>query len=237
MDRRDSIKSMVLASLAGGLALQGCKPDIEAPVTAATEPAEGVKWRTQEENKDIEQVKEGEFLNQHERETLGVLCDLILPKSDTFASATEADVVEFIEFTSLDIPEMQNPLRGGLMWLDHESNSRFNTEFKTTSNTEQKEILDDIAYYDPTKPQSERSFETNWFSLVRNLTMTGFYTSEIGIKEIGYKGNQPNVWDGVPQDVLDQHGVAYEEEWLAKCLDPTKAGDLAEWDENGNLLT
>ena len=237
MDRRDSIKSIVLASLAGGLALQGCKPEAETPAPVATEPAEGVKWRTAAENAELEEVKEGEFLNEHERESLSVLCDLILPKSDAFAGASDAEVVEFIEFTALDVPEMQNPLRGGLMWLDHESNSRFDAEFKKASADQQKEILDDIAFYDPNKPQSERSFQVNWFSLVRNLTMTGFYTSEIGIKEIGYKGNQPNVWDGVPQDVLDQHGVAYEEEWLAKCLDPTKAGDIAKWDENGNLIT
>jgi len=77
----------------------------------------------------------------------------------------------------------------------------------------------------------------NFFSLVRNLTMTGFYTSKIGIEEIGYKGNQPNVWDGVPQDVLDQHGVAYDEEWLAKCVDQSQRGVIAEWDEDGNLIT
>ena len=77
----------------------------------------------------------------------------------------------------------------------------------------------------------------NFFSLVRNLTMTGFYTSKIGIEEIGYKGNMPNVWDGVPDDVLEQHGVAYDEEWLAKCVDQSKRGIIAEWDEDGNLLT
>ncbi|MDF0718304.1 gluconate 2-dehydrogenase subunit 3 family protein, partial [Muricauda sp. 334s03] len=48
---------------------------------------------------------------------------------------------------------------------------------------------------------------------------------------------QPNVWDGVPDDVLEQHGVAYDEEWLAKCVDQSKRGIIAEWDENGNLLT
>ena len=48
----------------------------------------------------------------------------------------------------------------------------------------------------------DQSEPVQWFNLVRNLTMTGYFTSEVGIKELGYKGNFPNVWDGVPQDVL-----------------------------------
>ncbi|MBO0343022.1 gluconate 2-dehydrogenase subunit 3 family protein, partial [Flagellimonas profundi] len=128
-------------------------------------------------------------------------------------------------------------IRGGIMWLDHKSNTEFGVEFKTATEEQQKAILDGIAFYDPETPSNERPFEVNFFSLVRNLTMTGFYTSKIGIEEIGYKGNQPNVWDGVPDDVLEQHGVSYDEEWLAKCVDQSKRGIIAEWDEDGNLLT
>jgi len=72
---------------------------------------------------------------------------------------------------------------------------------------------------------------------MRNLVVTGYYTSKVGISDLGCKGNMPNIWDGVPQDVLDQHGVAYNPEWIAKCIDQSKCGIIAEWDENGNLLT
>lgn len=239
MDRRESIRSMVLASFAGGLAMYGCKPD-GTPIEAeevATATAESKEWRTPLENAKIEELNSEQFFNEHELETLTVLCDLILPASDEFKSASDAEVVPFIEFMSKDIPEMQGPLRGGLMWIDHKANAEFNKEFIAASEDEQKAILDEIAFYDPKTPQNERPFEVNWFSLVRNLTMTGFYTSKIGIEEIGYKGNQPNTWDGVPQDVLDQHGVAYDEEWIAKCVDHSKAGIQAEWDDEGNLIT
>ena len=48
----------------------------------------------------------------------------------------------------------------------------------------------------------------------------------------------PNIQDGVrPQDVLDQHGVAYDPEWIAKCVDQSKRNVIAEWDDEGNLLT
>jgi len=83
----------------------------------------------------------------------------------------------------------------------------------------------------------KQPLEIQFFSLMRNLTLTGYYTSKIGIEELGYKGNMPNVWDGVPEDVLEQHGLAYDEEWLAKCVDQSKRGIIAEWDNEGNLLT
>ncbi|MGB5652513.1 MAG: gluconate 2-dehydrogenase subunit 3 family protein, partial [Robiginitalea sp.] len=86
-------------------------------------------------------------------------------------------------------------------------------------------------------PMDEHPLEIQFFNLVRNLTVCGYYTSKVGIEDLGYKGNMPNVWDGVPQDVLDKHGLAYEPEWLEKCVDQSQRGVIAEWDEDGNLLT
>ncbi|MGZ3845336.1 MAG: gluconate 2-dehydrogenase subunit 3 family protein, partial [Flavisolibacter sp.] len=58
----------------------------------------------------------------------------------------------------------------------------------------------------------------SFFNLVRNLTATGFYTSEIGVKDIGYMGNRPTIWTGVPDDVLKQYGLAYSEKELRECI-------------------
>ena len=236
MDRRKSLKSIVLGSVAGGLAVHGCKPS-----TGAEELVEAPKitypGRVPLETELINELQDEQFLNPHEMETLTVLCDLILPPSEDFKAASDADVVGFIEFMCKDNEAFQPDIRGGIMWLDHKSNTEYGVEFKTATEEQQKAILDGIAFYDPETPSNERPFEVNFFSLVRNLTMTGFYTSKIGIEEIGYKGNQPNVWDGVPDDVLEQHGVSYDEEWLAKCVDQSKRSIIAEWDEDGNLLT
>ena len=62
----------------------------------------------------------------------------------------------------------------------------------------------------------------SFFDLMRNLTATGFYTSEIGVKDVGYIGNTPNNWNGVPDDVLKQHGLAYSEKELKECVSFTK---------------
>jgi hypothetical protein len=121
--------------------------------------------------------------------------------------------------------------------LDSESKKRFDNVFVDCEISQQKEILDEIAFYDPNKSIDDYSQPVQWFNLVRNLTMTGYFTSEVGIKELGYKGNSPNIWDGVPQDVLDQYNLEYDKNWLDKFIDQSKRNDIAKWDEKGNLIT
>ena len=240
MDRRKSLKSILLGSVATGLVAHGCKPKEEAAKEAAATAYDPVAWRTPYENEIIEEIKEDEdFFNEHQRETMIVLCDLILPPSEQFKGASDADVVSFIAFMAKDSESeaMQTDLKGGLMWLDHKCNTENGVDFKSATEEQQKAILDEIAYYDPEVPYSERPFEVNFFTMVRNLTMTGFYTTKIGIEELGYKGNMPNVWNGVPDDVLEQHGVSYDPEWIAKCVDQSKRNIVAEWDDDGNLIT
>ena len=69
------------------------------------------------------------------------------------------------------------------------------------------------------------------------MVVTGWFTSEVGMRDLGYKGNIPNVWDGVPEDILKDHDVSYDKEWIAKCVDQSKRNETAVWDEDGNLLT
>ena len=46
-----------------------------------------------------------------------------------------------------------------------------------------------------------------FFSLFRDLTATGFFTSEIGIKDLGFMGNQPYDWKGCPPEVVATIGL------------------------------
>lgn len=239
MDRRESLKSIFLGSIAGGLVIHGCKTEAEAGAELA-EVAYQYPYkygRTPEEKELIEELETDQFFNEHELETIGVLCALILPANENFGSATDAGAPDFIEFMAKDIPELQTTLRGGLMWLDHKSNTEFNLEFKSASEEQQKSLLDLIAYYDPEVSMDKQALEIQFFNLMCNLTLTGYYSSKMGIEDLGYKGNMPNIWDGVPDEVLQQHGVSYEDEWIAKCVDQSKRGVIAEWDEEGNLLT
>ncbi|WP_373518330.1 gluconate 2-dehydrogenase subunit 3 family protein, partial [Pricia sp.] len=190
-----------------------------------------------EELERIEKLNAEQLFNEHEMETIAVLSTVILPPKEPNGGPIEADVPAFIEFMGKDIPEMQNTLLGGLMWMDHRSNTEFGTEFKSATLEQQKQICDEICWHDLEVPLDKQPLEIQFFALMRNLTVTGYYTSKVGIADLGYKGNSPNVWDGVPQDVLDQHGVAYDPEWIAKCIDQSTRNEVAEWDENGKLLT
>lgn len=235
MDRRESLKSLLIGSMAGGLALKGCAPASEEPQAQKTESSGDGYGRTEKEKARDQKLFSEQFLQEEELETLAVLSDIILPASANFASATDAGVPEFIEFMAKDIPRYQLPLRGGLMWLDNFANSRFNKNFRACTPDQQLELVDTIAY--PVEEPSPLSPGIAFFSLVRNLTLTGFYTTELGIKELGYVGNTPNVWDGVPEEVLKDHGLAYDPQWLERCVDQSKRMEVAQWDEQGNLIS
>ena len=112
-------------------------------------------------------------------------------------------------------------MRGGLRWLDIQCLKRFSNDFKTSTAAQQTQIIDEIAYPKKAKPQMKQG--VSFFSLMRNLTASGFYTSKIGIADIGYKGNTPNQWNGVPAEVLKQYNIAYTEKELKECVSFDKA--------------
>jgi hypothetical protein len=148
--------------------------------------------------------------------TITILCDIIIPKDETSGSASDAGVPAFIEFISKDQPRYQTPLRGGIKWLDIQSLKRFNSDFASCTAQQQIEIVDDIAFPDKAKPELQQG--VSFFNTMRDLTACGFFTSEIGIKDLGYMGNKPNQWDGVPEDVLKQYGLQYDERTLAESV-------------------
>lgn len=237
MDRRESIRTLIIGTVASGAVLSGCATEVkENENTAASTQAEtGTYGRTPKEQARDKKIMDEQFFSKEELATIAILCDIIIPADDISVAATQAGVPEFIEFIVKDMPYHQLPLRGGLMWLDHESNKRFGKIFSAIAPNQRIEIIDAIAY--PEKAAPEMSQGVKFFELMRDLTVTGFYTSKEGFDALGYVGNRPNVWDGVPEDELQRLGMAYEPEWLKKCIDQSTRETLAIWDEAGNLLS
>ena len=143
----------------------------------------------------------------HEYATVQVLVDEIIPKDAKSGSATDAGVPEFMD-TMLDLePNMRTAHRGGLAWLDHESRRRFGKDFVACSAAERHVLLDDIAW--PAKAKPEFAAGVNWFNSFRDFTATGFFTSEIGVEDIGYMGNQPVMkWEGCPPENYTRLGTS-----------------------------
>ncbi len=240
MDRRKSLQTLILggAAAGSGLVFNSCKTEngesVDEAISQSTEKYFG---RTPAELERIEKLNAEQLFNEHEMETIAALSVVILPPKEPHGGPIEAEVPALVEFMGKDIPSMAPTLLGGLMWLDHKSNTEFGTEFKSATLAQKKQICDEICWHDTEIPLEKQPLEIQFFYTMRGLTVTGYYTSKVGIAELGYKGNQPNVWDGVPQDVLDQHGVAYDPEWIAKCIDQSTRGTIATWDDEGNLLT
>lgn len=232
MNRRESIRSILWGTVAGGALLDSC-------TTATPEQLEESIWkyqygRTPKEQAVDEALLQATYFTPDEKESIRVLANLILPPNEQ-GSIEAAGVVPFIEFMAKDYEDFQLTLRGGLMWLNAQTNTRYGQVFAACNPVDQKALLDTIAYELPDR--DEQPMEINFFNLIRNLVLTGYFTSEVGIRELGYQGNVPNVWDGVPQEVLDEMGLAYDPEWVAKCVDQNQRNETAVWDEEGNLLT
>ncbi|MFT3846328.1 MAG: gluconate 2-dehydrogenase subunit 3 family protein [Lacibacter sp.] len=215
MKRRDSIKAILVGTVASSVLVDACKSADEKNKPVETAPSSTID-RTKEEAELEAKLDAETFFSEHEMATIAVLSDIIIPKDDVSGSATEAGVPAFIEFIVKDKPEFKTPMRGGLKWLDLESYKRFEKSFKECNNKQQIEIVDDIAYPEKAKPEMKQGVA--FFNLMRNLTSTGFYTSQIGVKDLGYAGNSPNQWNGVPDDVLKQYNLSYTEKELKECI-------------------
>lgn len=146
-------------------------------------------------------------LNDHQWLSVQVLCDLIIPADEHSGSATAAGVPEFID-DWLDFRAREDgnqnlvaSVLGGLAWLDLEATRLFQKEFAAATPAEQKQILDRIAW-----PARAADADRRWaafFTGFRDLTVSGFFSSKMGVADLPYLGNKavaewkgcdPKVW-------------------------------------------
>ena len=206
LSRRDALTIMAIVPLAASL---GTTPDAIESAMAAAERAQQQQQQHQQQNagqKPAPGVYKPQFFNAHEWRTVRVLTDLIIPRDARSGSATDAGVPEFVDFMMIDRATMQMQMRGGLRWLDNRSNAKFAKRFVTLTVAQQKAVLDDIAY--PDKAAADLSHGVSFFNFFRDLTAAGFFSSRIGVKDIGYMGNEWRAqWDGCPPAAMERLGV------------------------------
>jgi gluconate 2-dehydrogenase gamma chain len=216
MDRRKSLKLIATGAVAVPAVIAGCNTDDKKAEEAKQEPQFALDRNPDELKYEKELLNKEKFFSEHEMATITILADIIIPKDDVSGSASDAKVPEFIEFIVKDMPQHQVPMRGGLRWLDMQTLKLHDKAFKDCTPEQRIAFVDQIAYPNKAKPDMKQG--VSFFSLVRNLTATGFYTSAIGVKDVGYVGNQPNQWTGVPADVLAQYKMAYTDKELKECI-------------------
>lgn len=205
----------MIGTVGAGVLVEACTSADKKNIAGSADAS--LDDRMQEEKAYLAKMaKEDKFFNEHEMATITVLGDIIMPKDEVSGSASDAKVPEFIEFIVKDMPTHQTPIRGGLRWLDLHCYKLYEKAFVNLTAAQQITVVDSIAY--PNKAPKELAQGVSFFNLMRDLVTTGFYTTEIGIKDLGYVGNAPNQWNGVPDDVLKQYKLAYTEKELKECL-------------------
>ncbi len=215
MKRRDSLKALALSTFGIAAPLNAApSPNNRDASTEETDvlkgkndPTDCKNGRTPDEQIRDAKLQADKFFTPHELKTVTVLSDIIVPADAVSGSASQAGVPAFIEFMMKDKPENQIPMRGGLRWLDNQCVKFYDKKFVDCSTAQRIEMVDRIAY--PELAKKEFSQGVSFFNLMRNFTLTGFYTTQMGYKDVGYIGNTPNTWAGVPDDVLKQYGLTY----------------------------
>ena len=197
LDRRSMLRLLTAAPAAAGLVWTEAEAQEAHHLAQAAQKAAqaGAPFRPK-------------FFTPHEWKTVRLLVDIIIPKDARSGSATDAGVPEFMDFIVADQEPRQTAMRGGLAWLDRECQQRFDKMFVDCTVEQRTAVLDDIAW--PQRAKPELSHGVRFFSSFRDLTATGFWTTKMGIEDLGYIGNKfvPE-WKGCPDDCLKHLGVSY----------------------------
>ncbi len=196
LKRRDMLKVMTSVPAAVLIPLA---PTVAEKAAAAPRPAPSAAA--------VAGAYQRKALNEHEWKTIRLLSDVIIPADDRSGSATQAQVPEFIDdWLDFKGGELLAAIRGGLTWLDMESNRAFRYDFVDSTGAQQKQLLDRIAY--PKRAAPEDTAGVAFFNRLRDLVVSGFFSSPIGVKDLPYLGNQMVAeWKGCPAEVLEKLGV------------------------------
>jgi len=213
-DRELSRRQWLGAMAAVGAALPvlssaACKPSDQASTTP-TAPT-GPRGTPSDPDLIHPRIWWDKQLTQAELVTLAALTDTIIPADGTSPSASAVGVPDYInEWASAPYDWAREgiaTIRSGLAWLDEESGRRFAKAFAAIDQSERNAIADDICFLPRAKPEHQEA--ARFFDMIRDLTATGFYTTEEGMRDLGYVGNVPlDRFDGPPQEVLERLGLA-----------------------------
>ena len=121
------------------------------------------------------------FFSPSEYALVERLTEIIIP-SDTTPGAKEAGVAEFVDFMVAHNTEQQYPMRLGISWLNAHSERLLGKKFLELTEVQQLSVLEPLAY--KAKYREGEEDGRKFFSAIKDLTVMGFYTTEIGYKEI-----------------------------------------------------
>jgi gluconate 2-dehydrogenase gamma chain len=153
---------------------------------------------------DQKRAANGEYIPKgfapHEFQTLRRLSDLIIPADEHSPGALEAGAAEWIDYMASNSTELAEIFTGGFGWLDNDMQRRYGVDFVNAKPEQQTSMLDLIAFPKNEKPETAPGI--HFFNWARNLVLDAYYTSPVGIKELGYMGNSAMAEFHVPDEAL-----------------------------------
>lgn len=162
IDRRDLLQRA--AMLLGGTLASGTVAGVLAGCTATPQPAGGV-WR---------------FFTPAEGATMTAMADQIIPRTDT-QGAVDVGVPAFIDRLMADFYQdrERDVLRAGLARADADARARHDASFAALASDQQIALMQ---VYDREAFEANRQGANppHFFRLMKELTTTGFFTSEYG---------------------------------------------------------
>jgi gluconate 2-dehydrogenase gamma chain len=186
ISRREALRNIAASVTMGGL---------------SAEAAQHVHQQAAEEKQKTAGVYKPKLFNAHEYATVRRLAELIIPADDVSGSAVDAGAPEFIDLIAANNEDMATTLVGGLNWLDRQMERKHQTTFLNAAPEQQTAMLDVISYRKNASAGTRTGIR--FFDWMRRLTADAFYTSPIGVKDLGYLGNKGMTVFQVPQAAID----------------------------------
>ena len=206
MSRRAALASMGSFSLLGALDL------VPTQVDRALTAMEALVERPEPGAESQPAPYAPKFFTASEWRLVRMLADYVIPRDARSGSATDARVPEYMDFLLSDREASESSkvsMRGGLAWMNAESRRRHGVGFVAATDAQRRGILDDIAW--PARARPEVSQGVAFFTRFRDLTASGFFSSQMGWKDLQYLGNVSNAsWEGCPPAAMERLGVSHD---------------------------
>ena len=211
----------VLRRIALGLTAAGAGSWLPAPMSRAS--------ATHVHQEAARVRAEGDYEPQafllHEWQTLQVLAEMIIPADDVSGSAVDAGAAEFIDLLCSGSERLKVIFTSGFLWLDHEMRERAGTPFREAPEAARHAMLaqlsDDLEEKDAgytsfeiesveyqrfahytTNPANPVAHGLRFWGWARRLVIDAFYTSPMGVADVGYVGNKTLRRFEVPSEPL-----------------------------------
>ena len=132
---------------------------------------------------------------KHQFATLRHLAELIMP------GATDSGAAEYIDFLSSRNTDLAAIFNGGFIWLDLYMTNKYGADFLAAKPAQQTEVLDKLAYRANRTPEVAGGVQ--FWTWTRNMVVDAYYTSPVGVKDVGFMGNGAMSEFSVPKEAVE----------------------------------